>query len=99
MNELQWSIVETAFHDKTYTHNLARDAIKELYQGGPDQEVPEDQVRWLNDVGKRYGLVPWESLEEQRKFASMHRSLKNSMPSWKKRWLAKKAGSGRRGRR
>lgn len=94
MTPLQWRIVEAAYYNKAYTHHkVAKDAITAMFNAGPESEVPKENVLWLNDVGKRYGLVPWDSPEEEQKFWRNHHSG-SFLPAWKRDWLKKKRQSG-----
>lgn len=86
MDSKHWKIIDKAFQSPRELFGIEPKSIKELHALGPEGDLPESQLVWLNDIGKRYGLVPWDSEQERQSHSRFKRSARSGalLPQWKR---------------
>ncbi|MDP2141308.1 MAG: hypothetical protein Q8L20_10900 [Gammaproteobacteria bacterium] len=83
MTPLQWKIIEHAQFHQSDLFGLVPKTIRTLYAAGPDGDVGTNGPM-LAGLGKRFGLIPWESTREKESDRRMVRSLRSHRNRYKR---------------
>ncbi len=95
MTPLQWQIIETAHAKPEHTYALERHMIAKAHAAGEHAPVNELLEPLLQDIGKRYGLVPWVSDKEKASYRRFQSAARSGMlrPGGRRRRPARQGGA------